>query len=187
MNLLIGLNNKKQMISEYIRVKLLKHVIKDQLKEDVNEVGRKRLLIEARFIYFYILREKEKMVYKDIGDTVSMNHASVLHGFKKAEFWLEIDHEFRDKYLMVLAVYNREVYGIEKERETNELRDKLNKEREEKTKPTEPEKQTKRLGTVYDRLHLLIDKTPEEKADDLLIRVEAIYNMMQSDLKRKRV
>ena len=89
MNLLIGLNNKKQMISEYIRVKLLKHVIKDQLKEDVNEVGRKRLLIEARFIYFYILREKEKMVYKDIGDTVSMNHASVLHGFKKAEFWLE--------------------------------------------------------------------------------------------------
>ena len=62
-----------------------------------------------------------------------------------------------------------------------------NKEREEKTKLTEPEKQTKRLGTVYDKLHLLIDKTPEEKAEDLLTRVEAIYNMMQMDLKRKRI
>jgi hypothetical protein len=88
---------------------------------------------------------------------------------------------------MVLASYNRQVYGIAKEKETNELRDKLNKEREEKTKLTKPEKQAKRLGDVYDKLHLLIDKTPEEKADDLLTRVEAIYNMMQMDLKRKRI
>ena len=177
------------MRAEYTQVvvnktELLKHIIKEQLKKDVNRVNRDRLLIEARFIYFHILREDEQMVYQKIGDTVGMNHASVLHGCQKVNFWLEKDHQFRDKYLMVLAVYNREVYGIAKEAETNELRDKLNKEREEKTKP---EKQTKRLGTVYDRLHLLIDKTPEEKADDLLIRVEAIYNMMQMDLKRKRI
>ena len=182
----------KQMKAEYTQVvvnktELLKHIIKEQLKKDVDRVNRDRLLIEARFIYFHILREDEQMVYQKIGDTVDMNHASVLHGCQKVKFWLETDHEFRDKYLMVLAIYNREVYGIAKEAETNELRDKLNKEREEKTKPTEPEKQTKRLGTVYDRLHLLIDKTPEEKADDLLIRVEAIYNMMQMDLKRKRI
>ena len=45
----------------------------------------------------------------------------------------------------------------------------------------------KRIATVYTKLHSLIDKTPEDKADDLLVRVEAIFNMMQSDLKRKRV
>jgi hypothetical protein len=45
----------------------------------------------------------------------------------------------------------------------------------------------KRIGEVYDKLHILIDKTPEEKVDDLYTRVEAIYNMMQSDLKRKRI
>ena len=180
------------MKAEYTQVvlnkaELLKHIIKEHLKKDVNRVNRDRLLIEARFIYFYILREEEQMVYQKIGDTVDMNHASVLHGCVKVKFWLETDHEFRDKYLMVLASYNREVHGIEKEAETNNLRDKLNKEREEKTKLTEPEKQTKRLGTTYDRLHLLIDKTPEEKAKDLLTRVEAIYNMMQMDLKRKRI
>jgi len=169
------------------KTELLKHVIKEHLKKDVNEVGRDRLLIEARFIYFYILREDEQMVFQKIADTVKMNHASVLHGHDKVKFWLKTDHIFRDKYLIVLASYNREVYGIEKETETNELRDKLNKERKDRTKITEPKKQTKRLGTTYDRLHLLIDKTPEEKADDLLTRVEAIYNMMQSDLKRKRI
>ena len=177
------------MRAEYTQVvvnkaELLKHIIKEQLKKDVDRVNRDRLLIEARFIYFHILREDEQMVYQKIGDTVGMNHASVLHGCQKVKFWLETDHEFRDKYLMILSIYNREVYGIEKERETNKLRDKLNKEREEKTKPT---KQERKLGTIYDRLHLLIDKTPEEKANDLLTRVEAIYNMMQMDLKRKRI
>jgi hypothetical protein len=180
------------MKAEYTQVvvnkaELLKYVIREHLKKEVNQVGRERLLIEARFIYFYILRQEEQMVFQKIGDTVNMNHASVLHGCEKVKFWLETDHQFRDKYLMVLASYNREVYGIAKEKETNELRDKLNKEREEKTKLTKPEKQAKRLGDVYDKLHLLIDKTPEEKADDLLTRVEAIYNMMQMDLKRKRI
>ena len=57
MNLLIGLNNKKQMKAEYTQVvvnkaELLKYVIKEQLKKDVNRVNRDRLLIEARFIYF---------------------------------------------------------------------------------------------------------------------------------------
>ena len=179
----------KAEFTQVIRDKseLLKYVIKEHLKKDVNKVNRDRLLIDARFIYFYILRSEEKMIYQKIGDTVNMNHASVLHGFKKVEFWIKTDHKFRDKYLMVLASYHREVYGIAKEQETKDLRDKLNKERAEKLKLTGAEIQTKRLGTAYDRLHLLIDKTPEEKADDLLIRVEAIYSMMQSDLKRKRI
>ena len=177
------------MKAEYTQVvvnksELLKHIIKEHLKKDVNKVNRDRLLIEARFIYFYILREEEQMVYQKIGDTVDMNHASVLHGCDKVNFWLKTDHEFRDKYLMVLASYHREVYGIEKEAETNKLRDKLNKEREEITKL---KTQVNKIGTAQDRLHLLIDKTPEEKAEDLLIRVEAIYNMMQMDLKRKRI
>ena len=183
------------MKAEYTQVvvnkaELLKYVIREHLKKEVNEVGRDRLLIEARFIYFYILRDDEQMVYQKIGDTVNMNHASVLHGCEKVKFWLETDHQFRDKYLMVLASYNREVYGIAKEKETNELRDKLNKEREEKIeniKNPEHKRPMKRIGEVYDKLHILIDKTPEEKVDDLHTRVEAIYNMMQMDLKRKRI
>ena len=177
------------MKAEYTQViinktEILKNVIRECLNKNVNEVSREKLLIEARFIYFYILRNQEQMVYQNIGDTVYMNHASILHGFKKADFWIKTDHKFRNKYLKVLASYHREVYGIEKEAETNKLRDKLNKEREDRTKPKIQEKKT---GNIYDRLHLLIDKTPEEKADDLLIRVEAICNMMQSDLKRKRI
>ena len=175
------------MKAEYIQViinktEILKNLIREHLNKNINEVGRDRLLIEARFIYFYILRSQENMVYQSIGDTVNMNHASVLHGCNKADYWIKTEHEFRNKYLIVLASYHREVYGIEKEAETNNLRNKLNKEREEKTKVQE-----KKTGTAYDRLHLLIDKTPEEKAESLLERMEAICNMMQMDLKRKRL
>ena len=168
---------------------LLKYAIIEHLNKDVNKVGRERLLIEARFIYFYILRNEEHFVYQNIGDTVNMNHASVLHGFKKAQFWIKTDHGFRDKYLMILASYYREIYGIQKERETNELREKLNKEQEQKIEDIKnPDKRPmKRIGELYDKLHILIDKTPEEKVNDLHTRVEAIYNMMQMDLKRKRI
>ncbi len=172
------------------KTELLKHIIKTYLYKDVEEVGRERLLVEARFIYFHILREEEQMVFQHIADTVKMNHASVLHGYSKVKFWLKTDHSFRDKYLIVLANYHREVYGIEKGEETNELREKLNKEREQKIediKNPEHKRPMKRIGELYDKLHILIDKTPEEKVNDLHTRVEAIYNMMQMDLKRKRI
>jgi len=169
---------------------LLKYIIKENLKKDVNKVGREKLLIEARFIYFYILRNEEQMVYQKIASTIGMNHASVLHGCQKVKFWIKTDYEFRDKYLMILASYHRSVYGIQKEKQTNELRDKLNRKQQQKIeniKNPEHKRPMKRIGEVYDKLHTLIDKTPEEKADDLLTRVEAIYNMMQMDLKRKRI
>ena len=169
---------------------LLKYVIKENLKKDVNKVGREKLLIEARFIYFYILRNEEQMVFQKIASTIGMNYASVLHGCQKVKFWIKTDYEFRDKYLMVLASYHRSVYGIQKEKETNALRDKLNKEQQQKIeniKNPEHKRPMQRIGEVYDKLHILIDKTPEEKIDDLYTRVEAIYNMMQMDLKRKRI
>ena len=180
------------MKAEYTQIiinktELLKNVIRECLHKNVDEVNRERLLVEARFIYFYILRNQEQMVYQDIGDTVRMNHASVLHGFKKAKFWIKTDHEFRNKYLTALASYNREVYGVEKEAETNNLKNKLNKEREEKTKIKIQIKTEKKTGTYYDRLHSLIDEMPEEVSENLLERMESMCSMMLMDLKRVRI
>jgi hypothetical protein len=164
---------------------ILKYIIKKSLSEDVNVRGRVRLLIEARFIYFYILRNTEKMVYQKIGDTVGMNHASVLHGCIKAGHWIDLDYKFKDKYLTILATYSREVYGAKAEAEV--LKNKQTIKPPEEYIQVEDKRPMKRIATVYTKLHTLIDKTPEDKADDLLVRVEAIFNMMQSDLKRKRV
>lgn len=164
---------------------ILKYIIKKSLSEDVNIRGRLRLLIEARFIYFYILRNTEKMVYQKIGDTVGMNHASVLHGSIKAGHWIDLDYKFKDKYLTILATYSREVYGAKAEGDI--LKRKQPIKPPEEYIQVEGKKPMKRIATVYAKLHTLIDKTPENKVDDLLVRVEAIYNMMQSDLKRKRI
>ena len=166
------------------KTEVLKYIIKQSLKKDINIVGRQHDLIEARFIYFHILRNVEKMRYQKIGNTLGMNHASVLHGCKKADHWIELEFNFKDKYLTILAIYSREVYGEEAEAEVLK--------RKQPIKPPElyiraNETKQVKLNDSYAKLHILIDKTPEDKADDLLTRVEAIYNMMQSDLKRKRI
>ncbi len=78
---------------------------------------------------------------------------------------------------------------MSKDEEIIELKRKLNTKRtvevEQVYEP--PKRPMKRINEVYNKLHILIDKTPEEKAEDLLTRVQAIYSMMQMDLKRKRV
>ena len=168
------------------KTEVLKYIIKQSLKKDINIVGRQHELIEARFIYFHILRNVEKMRYQKIGNTLGMNHASVLHGCKKADHWIELEFNFKDKYLTILAIYSREVYGAEAESEVLKKKQTI-KPPKEYIQVEEDKRPMKRIATVYTKLHSLIDKTPEDKADDLLTRVEAIYNMMQSDLKRKRV
>ena len=165
------------------KVELLKFIIKEVEGQDVNKRSRKRELIEARFIYFFILREREGMGLQKIGNTVKMDHASVLYGCRKITDWIEIDLKFKNRYLKVLATYSKHVYGAKAE---SKILSKI-----QLTKLPdhyiEIEKKPIKINSAYAKLHTLIDETPENKADDLLMRVEAIYNMMISDLKRNRI
>lgn len=173
--------------------KLLTDVISQTLSIDIKVKTRQKDYIEARFIYFYILRNKENMRLNAIGNTLAMNHASVLHGCKKAKIWIDFDYTFANKYLSCLENYYKEVYDISKQDELIELKNKIDSKRIVKVKNVYSDEEVcgkrpmKRINNAYAKLHMLIDKTPENKADDLLIRVEAIYNMMISDLKRNRI
>lgn len=169
--------------------KLLKDIISQTLSIDISLKTREQPVVEARFIYFYILREKEGLTLQNIGNTLELNHATVLHGFKKAAFWIEQDYDFAQKYITCLSNYYKEVYDINKDEEIIELKRKLNAKRTIQVEQVyeQTKRPMKRINEVYNKLHILIDKTPEEKAEDLLTRVQAIYNMMQMDLKRKRI
>lgn len=181
----MNLEYKKVVVN---KTEVLKHIIKEHLGKDINKIGRKSELVEARFIYFYILRESEKITFQKIADTLNMNHASVLHGYKKAKYWIETDYKFKDKYLTVLSNYTKSVYGIQKQKELINKIKEFEEEYEKENKSTSTKlRPIRREGKPYDKLHILIDKTPEEKVESLLERVQAIFNMMQSDLKRQRV
>lgn len=170
------------------KTEVLRHIIKEHLGKDINKTSREAKLVEARFIYFYILRKSEKMTFQKIADTLNMNHATVLHGYKKAEYWIETDYKFKDKYLIVLSNYTKSVYGIERQKKLiNKIKEFEKEHKIEIESTSEKLRPIRREGNIYDKLHTLIDKTPEEKVENLLERVQAIFNMMQADLKRKRI
>lgn len=180
--------NKFEMVLA-IKTKLLKEVVQNVLGRNVDTTGREASLVEARFIYFHILRDKERMTYEAIGNSVSMNHASVLHGFNKTKQWMIVDLEFRKKYLEVLCCYlsalseSNDQEAMEEEIRAIEdrLNDKLRETLDGVKRPM------RRTGGVYDRMHVIIDRVPDDKAENLLERLEAIYGMMKKDLTRKRI
>ena len=56
---------------------------------------RKREVAQARFICYFFIRRSFKTSLEAIGAKFERNHASVIHGIKKADFFYETDDKFR--------------------------------------------------------------------------------------------
>jgi hypothetical protein len=82
----------------------VKKVINEITNQDISKKLRKRKIVEARGIYFTILRDIYGMPYQAIGDTIGMNHASVLHSCKNFKYWLITNKQLRD--------YTNEAYNV---------------------------------------------------------------------------
>ena len=66
----------------------LKKVIQEITGVDINEVSRKREIIEARAVYYKILKQiDKKKSLKSIGASVGKNHATVLHSLKNYDMF----------------------------------------------------------------------------------------------------
>jgi chromosomal replication initiation ATPase DnaA len=96
------------MLSFNHKVNTLKHLIFTRLNVDVNIPTRKRAYVEARFIYFNILR-LENYGLAEIGRTVTKDHATVLHGVRQVENWTETNtnKSFMEKYKEILELYKQ--------------------------------------------------------------------------------
>jgi|TARA_R100000479_G_C6343760_1_gene186340 chromosomal replication initiation ATPase DnaA len=93
------------MLSFKHKVDTLKHIIHTQLDVDIESPRRHKDIVEARFIFFDILRS-EKYGLAKIGASVGRDHASVLHGVKQTLYWSQTDKEFNEKYDLIKSLYN---------------------------------------------------------------------------------
>lgn len=93
------------MLSFKHKVNTLKHIIHTQLDVDIESPRRHKDIVEARFIFFDILRS-EKYGLAKIGASVGRDHASVLHGVKQTLYWSQTDKEFSEKYDLIKSLYN---------------------------------------------------------------------------------
>ncbi len=83
----------------------LKTIIREEINIDLNNKDtlkcRDRDFVEARGIYYKLLRKYTNMTYLKIGKTVNKDHATVLYGSKVFKYWLEQDEELLNTYTKI--------------------------------------------------------------------------------------
>ena len=84
------------MIKEEIKTKIL-NTIQKVTGVDITTKTRKYEFIEARMIYYKLLRDRGYSL-QEIGDTLDKNHATVLHGINVFNDIKDYDKDLREKY-----------------------------------------------------------------------------------------
>jgi hypothetical protein len=84
------------MIKEEIKTKIL-NTIQKVTGVDITTKTRKYEFIEARMIYYKLLRDRGYSL-QEIGDTLDKNHATVLHGINVFNDIKDYDKDLMEKY-----------------------------------------------------------------------------------------
>lgn len=80
----------------------LKNIIKEEINVDLDSKHvincRDREFVEARAMYYALLRKYTNMTYTRIGHSVGKNHATVMHASESLPFWLKQDEGLFNTY-----------------------------------------------------------------------------------------
>jgi hypothetical protein len=162
----------------------LKDIIKQETNTDIDIRTRKREVIELRSLYCNVLKQlKPNKTLQAIGDTLELNHATVIHALKNYKMYEEYNPElkkFRTTILSYFTIDNeeelKELSEIEKVKQqlyklTFE-NDKLKKELQEQLDRPRYEYQ------IIDNLNNLLSNTKGTIQHTLINdRLEAFYKM----------
>ena len=76
---------------------MIKEIVEDFYKLKIDLKTRQRKYVEARAIYYKLLRDNSRMSLA-IGKTMNRDHATALHSLKNIKDWLEYDEQLRQDY-----------------------------------------------------------------------------------------
>jgi len=162
----------------------LKEIIKQETNTNIDIRTRKRQTVEMRSLYCNVLKElKPNKTLQSIGDTLELNHATVIHSLKNYKMYEEYNPELK-KFKRTILSY----FTIDNEEELKELseiekvkqqlykltfeNDKLKKELKEQIE--RPRHEYK----IIDDLNNLMNNTKGTIQFDLIQdRLEAFYKM----------
>lgn len=161
----------------------LKEIIKQETNTDIETRTRKRNIIELRALYCTVLKElKPKKTLQAIGDTLELNHATVIHSLKNYKMYEEYNPELKKFKATILSYFTldeselKELSDLEKAKhEINKLifeNDKLKRELKEQIE--RPRYEFK----IIDDLNNLLSNTKGTIQHTLINdRLEAFYKM----------
>ena len=100
----------------------IKEIVENYFEISISRNTRKRQYVEARAIYFKLCRIFTQLSLEQIGKSVNRDHASVLHGCRSINTWVEVDKRINNNMrILKNKIVN---YQIEKD-ETVELNESI--------------------------------------------------------------
>lgn len=164
----------------------LKKVIKEITGVDINEVSRKREIIEARAVYYKILKQiDKKKSLKSIGASVGKDHATVLHSLKNYDMFEQFNptlKAFRKQILKRLNFASPEqLCDMGKDELINSLQidimkltDEIENLQETITNLQKPRNNYKIVNNIET---LLLETEGKEQQEIIIERLQAVYRM----------
>ena len=165
----------------------LKEIILKETDIDVSKNSRKHNIIEARALYFYLVKHfKPKMTLQEIAESVNKNHATVIHSLNNYTMYEKFNRDLRS--LRNIIVNQMDEENVLNTENINELRLEIKK---KNLKVSELEIQLEesnlRLNKlekaayeykIIEQLNNLLNQTKDtEHHKVMIIRLEAIYDM----------
>jgi hypothetical protein len=164
----------------------LKKVIQEITGVDINEVSRKREIIEARAVYYKILKQiDKKKSLKSIGASVGKDHATVLHSLNNYDMFEQFNPTlklFRKQILQRLNyVKPEDILDISKDEyiqslqiDIMKLTDEIANLQETITNLQKPRNKYKIVNNIE---ILLLETEGKEQQEIIIERLQAVYKM----------
>ena len=163
----------------------LKKAIQEITGVDINEVTRKRETIEARAIYYKVLKQiDKKKSLKSIGASVGKDHATVLHSLKNYDMFEQFNPTlklFRKQIMQRLNYATPDILDMTKDELIQSLQIdvmKLSGEIENLQETiTNLQKPRNNYNIVNNIQQLLIETEGTEQWQIIVERLQALYKM----------
>lgn len=163
----------------------LKKVIQEITGIDINEVTRKRETIEARAIYYKVLKQiDKKKSLKSIGASVGKDHATVLHSLKNYDMFEQFNPTlklFRKQIMQRLNYATPDILDMSKDEliqslqiDVMKLSGEIENLQETITNLQKPRNNYKIVNNIE---ALLIETEGKEQQEIILERLQALYKM----------
>lgn len=145
-------------------------LISSELGIDITQQSRKREIIEARALYFYLVKKLySKRSLQSIASDFEMNHATVVHALKNYPMYENYNTKIADCKNLILHLL-----GSDTEQEITQediFKKKLHDLEEELNKPRYEYK-------IIENLNNLLEATKGTEQHELItLRLEAFYTM----------
>lgn len=92
---------------------MIKEIVDNYFEINLKRNTRKRQYVEARAVFYKLCREFTKLSLEEIGKQVNRDHASVLHGIRSLNNWIEYDNRIKNN----LRILRNKVRHFEDEKD----------------------------------------------------------------------